>query len=271
MAVALAEAYQITHNSIYLSRAEQTEAFVLSGEDSAGGGGIYFQEGVTTSKNAISTLQGARAAAMLYEDTGQTAYLTDAEQLVTWADTHIQESNGLFYQTYDLATNSPQGIPLVNAAGIGISANLALYDATGDTSYLTEAQLIGNTALTQFFDPGTDAMKPEGYWSFELVDGLDLLYEHDHNPVWLDNVASTLDYLEADREDSNGHYGTLWERGGVQTTVLPSWNLIDQASVDEAYLFTSTVPEPAGTIVITLGLSALLLHRGLPTRQRSTR
>ena len=40
VAVALAQAYQITGDPIYLTRAEQTETFVLSGSDGAGGGGI---------------------------------------------------------------------------------------------------------------------------------------------------------------------------------------------------------------------------------------
>jgi hypothetical protein len=60
--VALAEAYRLTNDPVYLNRAIETESFVLQGEDSAGGGGIYFKENLFTSKDAISTLQGARGA-----------------------------------------------------------------------------------------------------------------------------------------------------------------------------------------------------------------
>ena len=38
----------------------------MQGEDSVAGGGIYFKQFDFTSKDAISTLQGARGAAMLY-------------------------------------------------------------------------------------------------------------------------------------------------------------------------------------------------------------
>jgi hypothetical protein len=38
------------------------------------------------------------------------------------------------------------------------------------------------------------------------------------------------------RRDPNGHYDTLWGRGGVQTTALTSWDLNDNAAVGRSYL-----------------------------------
>jgi len=43
----------------------------------------------------------------------------------------------------------------------------------------------------------------------------------------------------ANREDANGHYGTLWGRGGVQSTPLSSWQLNDQAAAAVSYLYTA--------------------------------
>ena len=153
--VALTEAFRLTHDNVYLTRAKDAQAFVMQGEDSVAGGGIYFKQNDFSSKDAISTLQGARGAAMLYNATGQQSYLDDATRLLTWARTHIQKSDGMFNQRWNIATNSADGVDLVNAAGIGISANLELYDATGSAAYLSEAQRMANRTLTRFFDAAT--------------------------------------------------------------------------------------------------------------------
>ena len=67
MVVTLAEAYELTGEQRLLDRAIATHDFVLEGEDSYQGGGIYFREGSGGNKNTISTLQEARGAAMIYQ------------------------------------------------------------------------------------------------------------------------------------------------------------------------------------------------------------
>jgi hypothetical protein len=244
LVVALAEAYFLTDDQVYLDRAKATYDFVLEGEDSAAGGGIYFQQNNFYSKDAISTLQGARGAALLFRATGEQAYLDDATRLMTWARSHIQRPNGTFYQGFVISTNSPGGVDIVNSAGDGISANLALFDATGDADYLTEAQRIANASLSRYFDSATGRINDEGYWAFELVDALDDLYIRDHNPVWLNKVKIALEWLHDNKRDPNGHYGLFWGRNGPQVGELSSWNLNEQAAVARAFLFTSTAILP---------------------------
>jgi hypothetical protein len=247
--VALAEAYNLTGDPVYLSRAIQDYQFVLSGEDSAGGGGIYFSVPDHTEKNAISTLQAVRAALLLYQLTGQAQYLTDATRLYTWCATHIQQSNGLFYQEYALSSMTPQGTPLINGAGIGLLDNFQFFQATGNAAYLREAQLIGTTSLTRYFN-SLGAINDEGYWDFELVDGLNALYLTDQNPAWHNATTGALTWLKANREDPNGHYGTLWARDTYTPgTVRTSWNMIDQAAVAESYLNTAAVNLPTPPLV----------------------
>jgi len=246
VAGALAEAYNLTGDPVYLSRAIQTYQFILSGEDTAGGGGIYFSVPDHTSKDAISTLQAVRAGLLLYQMTGQAQYLSDATRLYTWAATHIQQANGLFYQRFVLTSGTAQGTPLINAAGIGLSSNLLFYDTTGDGAYLREAQLIGRTSVPRYFN-AAGAINDEGYWDFELVDGLNALYLHDQAPTWLNDVTGAMYWLHANREDPNGHYGTLWARDTYTPgTVRTSWNMINQAAVAESYLRTAAFA-PTGT------------------------
>ncbi|MFT3788724.1 MAG: glycoside hydrolase family 76 protein [Tepidisphaeraceae bacterium] len=259
MLIALAEAYQLTGDSVYLDRAKLTYNFVLSGEDSAGGGGIYFQQGVTTSKDTISTLQAARGAAMLYQITGQASYLTDATRLRTWANSHVQLSNGLYNQGFVIASNSAAGVDIVNAAGDAISMNLELYDATKSATYLLEARRIAASAVNRFVD-SSGHIGDEGYWAYELVDALADLYKHDHDSTWLVKLDSALNYLHTSMVDPNGHYGLFWARNGPLTGTLSSWNLNEQAPVARAYLYTATaVPEP--TVFALMGLSAMSLKR----------
>ena len=247
VAVALAQAYQITGDPVYLTRAEQTETFVLSGSDGAAGGGIYFTAG-STFKDTVSTLQGARAAALLYEITGQSSYLTAATSLYNWAATHTQTSNGLFYQQYQISSGSATGTPIVNSAGDAISCNVQLYKATGTASYLTEAETIANTSISTYFNSSTGAINDEGHWAFELVDGLLDLYQIDHNSQYLNKVVGGMQYLYGNMQDTNAHYGQFWGRGGPITgTTLSSWDLNDQAPVARAYLYIGQALTPSST------------------------
>jgi hypothetical protein len=243
LVVALAEAYQLTRDPVYLSRAVEAYNFVLSGEDSAGGGGIYFKENDPSSKDAISTLQAVRAGLLLYQITGQSRYFDDATRLYAWAKSHLQQPDGLFKERFKLTgTNagSSEGFTLVNSAGIGLASNLLFYDVTGDAAYFREAQRIGRASLTRYFNSTTGAINDEGFWAFELVDALDDLSLHDHDPAWINAVKRALNWLHANREDPNGHYDTLWGRGGVQgANVLSTWDLNDQAAVVQSYLYTA--------------------------------
>ena len=242
LVVALAEAYQLTREPVYLTRAIQTCNFVMSGEDTAGGGGIYFRVGDASSKDAISTLQAARGGLLLYQITGQARYLADATRLYDWAETHIQQPDGLFRERFKLTgTNAGQseGFTLINSAGIGLSTNLLLYDTTGDAAHLREAQRIARASIPRYFNSSTGAINDEGFWAFELVTALGDLSLHDRNATWINAVKRALNWLHANREDANGHYGTLWGRGGAQTTPLASWHLNDQAPVALSYLYTA--------------------------------
>ena len=248
MAVALMEAYRITADPIYLIRAQETYDFVLSGEDLVGGGGIYFNQLDHSTKETISTLQGARAALMLHQATQQETYLADATRLYQWARTHTQQPDGLFLEKYFLTgpkANTAGDFTLVNAAGDAISVQLEFYASTGDQAHLQEAQRIATRSLTRFFNSTTGAINDEGFWAFELVDALDDLNRVDGNPAWLTKIRNALEWLHDNRRDPNGHYGRLWGRGGFQSTALATWHLNDQAAVARSYLHTGlTALEP---------------------------
>jgi hypothetical protein len=145
---------------------------------------------------------------------------------------------------------------LINAAGDAISLNLEFHAATGDPTRLQEAQRIANRSLTRYFNLTTGAVNDEGYWAFELVDALCDLSRVDGNPLWVTRIVRALEWLHANRRDPNGHYGTLWGRGGTQATALSSWHLNDQAAVARAFLHTGlSLIEPVDRLSLELSRS----------------
>lgn len=244
IAVALMDAHTLTGELMYLNFARATYNFCLEGEDAVGGGGIYFNEVDHSFKDAISTLQTARAGTMLYRATGEQHFLETANRLYDWAADTLQLTNGLFWEK--LYVSGPKAGTLgdhaiVNSAGIALSTNLELYKATADPAYVIEAQRIADISVRSYFQSSTGRINDEGFWAFELVDGLLDLYELDGNQRWINAVERGLRWLHDHKRDANGHYGLFWGREGEQTTVLSSWNLIDQAPVARAYLSLALV------------------------------
>jgi hypothetical protein len=91
-------------------------------------------------------------------------------------------------------------------------------------------------SLTRYFNSTTGAINDEGFWAFELVDALCELSRVDGDPRWRTRTINALRWLHDNRRDPNGHYDTLWGRGGVQTTALGSWDLNDNAAVARSFL-----------------------------------
>jgi hypothetical protein len=248
MVVALMEAHRLTADPVYLSRAEATYDFVISGEDDAGGGGIYFSVPDRAVKETISTLQGARAALMLYRATQEPTYLDDAARLYQWAEDHVQQSDGLFLERYYLTgprAGTAGDFALVNAVGDAISVQLEFCAATGDPANLQEAQRLAGRSLSRYFNTTTGAINDEGFWAYELVDALCNLTLVDGNPNWRARVVRALQWLHDNRRDPNGHYDTLWGRGGLQSAPLATWDLNDNAAVARSSLHAAlTEPVP---------------------------
>ena len=247
LAVALAEAYEITGDSMYLYRARLTYQFLIQGEAPGYPGGSYWQVGNETFLDSAAALQGARAGAMLYKATGFQIYLDNALQRYAWAASTTQLADGTFMEKLFLTGDQAGEIgnyPLVNFTAMGIEANLQFYDVTGDPQYLTEAQRIGRTAANKYFSSSTGAINDEGYWAYELVDAFIDLYEHDGRGLWLSRIENGLNWLHDNKEDPEGHYGRMWGRDPPpeETWIdgtLQSWYLNDQASVARAYLYAA--------------------------------
>ena len=247
LAVALAEAYEVTGDHIHLDRAIATYDFLLTGEAPGANGGSYWSVANHSFLDTSAALQGARAALMLYKATGDSAYLENAHRRYSWAKDTTQLPGGTFLEKLYLTGPKAGQVgdyDLVHYAGYAIAANTQFYDVTGEQSYLTEAQRITNASLPRYFNASTGRIGDEGYWAYELVDGLVDLYRRDGNPLWLSKVAGAMQWLHDNKQDPEGHYGLFWGREGRQIGVLESWDLNNQAPVARAYLHTALVQTP---------------------------
>ncbi|MCA9261051.1 MAG: AGE family epimerase/isomerase [Planctomycetales bacterium] len=252
IAVALAEAYLITGAQVYLDRAEATFDFLLTGEAPRQNGGSYWSVADHSFLDSAAALQGARAALMLYQATGNAEYIEHAQRRYGWARDVTQVADGTFMEKLFLTGDKAGQIgnyTLVQFAGYGISTNTLFYDVTGDEAYLDEAQRIARTTLRKFFDASTGRINDEGFWAYELVDGLIDLYQRDNNAVWLNHVVGALEWLHENKEDPQGHYPRFWGREGPQVGTLDAWDLNDQAPVARGYLQASLAQRaPVGAV-----------------------
>jgi predicted alpha-1,6-mannanase (GH76 family) len=203
--LALIRSYETTGNIMALNSAMSVWSAVYSrGWDNVFGGGIYEQIG-HGSKDALSNYPEIIAGMHLYKITGQTNYLTTCETIYGWAWTNLfiatpaQATNGMHVgqvnEGVDFATTNQTGMKVLvsdNSYNSGLFAMAAtlLYEATGNTQYLSDAILAANAKISEepILNEGTEGEEI-------LVRGAALIAsQNDYNlwPTygpWLENNA----------------------------------------------------------------------------------
>jgi len=231
------EAYQRTSATLYLDRAKDIMAFVLSGKDNVRGGGIYWRETPKNEKNTCSNAPAAVGALRLRQATGLQSYLTAAQEVMTWLNGTLQEPNGLYWDHIDAATGNITTWEFTYNTALPLQANLLLYQILGQLSCLTEAQRLADAAETRWIDSNDGRMKDDSAFCYALVDAYLALYEIDRNPRWKRIVRRALFYLHNQIRDANGHYPKRWDRyNSDESNPLSEHNLLYQAPAARAYL-----------------------------------
>jgi hypothetical protein len=171
--ITFAEAYQLTGERAYLTRAEETAHFVASGWDDQLGGGIWWhQTHKDGSKNTCAN--GPAAVGYLYlarlgPPKEADAWLTAATKAVDWTRAHLQADDGLFEDRVIVATGEVKKGKLTYNSALMLRACLGLYRQTGKTEYLEQAQRIGKAA-TWFTAKETGVYRDPLKWSQFMVE-----------------------------------------------------------------------------------------------------
>lgn len=234
LALAYIELYELTEDSTYLDWAREITTFCMSGENGPGdtpAGGIRWHESNTCGASVCATAPTCLANLRIYKATGIESYLTDGIRLYDWLRTSgVQASNGLYHQGIQCDGTVNYGYRVYQTA-VPMQAAVLLYQLTGDTSYLSEAQRLAAAVQQQFINSTTHALGEIGYWGgHDMTNAYVELYAADQNTRWLNLAVGYLEYLH-DHCKVGGRYPESWnETGGTASA-----SLIANAAVARAY------------------------------------
>ena len=230
--LALAETYEVTHDPRDLARAEDTQRFVLSGEDTQLGGGIYWHEPRRETKNTCVNGPAIVGALRLFQLTHKPAYLADARRLYTWTCAHLQGQDALFADNVHLDGHVDQ-VRFSYNTGLMLRAASLLFALTHETAYLNDAHRIAHAAEARWVDPATGGLRDTGKFAHLLLEGFLALYDQDHDAHWLNIDRHALNFVHSQLRDANGHYGGHWDQKVAGP--LTEFPILDEASAARAF------------------------------------
>jgi hypothetical protein len=231
--LALVEALEATGDANYLERAQAAMQFVLSGEDDALGGGVYWRENRRNSKNTCSNAPAIVAALRLYQKTKDAKHLETARRLYNWTCSHLQDpEDGLFWDNIRLRGRVDRRKYSYNSA-LMIRANCLFYEITAEDKYRAEAQRLARAAAAQWIVADTGGVKDGGRFAHLLLESLLAAGRLDPEAGWPSVAAASLKFVHENVRDVNGRYAHSWNRSVRRP--LESFQLIDQSSAARAY------------------------------------
>ena len=230
--LSLLDAYELTHDPKDLALATDAYHFAMSGEDETLGGGIYWHEDQTRSKNACSSGPAMLAALKFYELTKQQSYLATAKRLYDWTRKRLQDKDGLVFDSIRVPSGGINRAKLTYNSGTLIRTACKLYQITAEKQYLEEARRIGHAAEERFVRKDDGIIPGAGKLGVKLIEGFLDLAEVDHDEHWKQVVGRCLHSLESHRNE-NGWYPAEWQQ--PPPTADQPVRLIDQSAVARAY------------------------------------
>lgn len=241
----LAETYEVTKDPLYLTWADETFDFVMTGEDNQLGGGIFWKEQEKKSKHTCINAPATVCALRLYQLTHKPDYLKIARRLYAWTNAHLQDTDGLFWDNIRL-DGSVEKMKWTYNSALMIRANVEYYNVTHQKTFLAEAERIAQAAEKQWVRP-EGGIGDGGGFAHLLNEAFVFLYDADNDAHWLTVAERAAQYVHEKVRDPNGFYGNAWDR--PQTTARDSVGILDQAAVARAFWFLAkypwTVPAPA--------------------------
>jgi predicted alpha-1,6-mannanase (GH76 family) len=154
-------AYELTRNPAYLQMAETIHSYVTAAwTPSQCGGGLVWQT-TNNYQNAVTNELFLELSARLYLLTHQASYLQWAQKELAWfnASGMINSSNLINDGLTTSCQNNGQTTWTYNQ-GVILGGLAALYQATHDQTYLTEAQQIANAAISTLVSSNGILMEP---------------------------------------------------------------------------------------------------------------
>jgi hypothetical protein len=195
LVITFLEAYETTHDSRYLTRADETLKFVLSGWDEESGGGIWWHQAHKNgTKNACSNGPAAVGCLRLAKyRAGDTVSLVDqARKIVAWTVSALQADDGLFDDRKVVASGEVKRGKLTYNSALMLRALLGLYRATGKKEYLEQAQRTAK-ASDWFLDRKTGVYRDAVRYAHFMVEANLELYRTNNEEYLLKRAKKNVD------------------------------------------------------------------------------
>ena len=167
--IAFVRGYLITHNPTYLNAAEQNFNMVWNrGWDTSLGGGIWENQSKYT-KATLSNDPAIMVGCMIYDATGDSSYLSRAEQIYSWEWSNLfNHSTGQVNEALD-NTGKLQASDNVYNSGTFVNAANALYKETAGGTYYNDAKLAADHIVHEYSVLSTNNGSA---WADQFVRGL---------------------------------------------------------------------------------------------------
>lgn len=220
--IACMDAYERTKKEAYLLQGKMIHRFMMTGFDTAVGGGLYWKEGDATTKNTCSNGPGVLLALQLYQATGQQSYLDTALLLYDWTNAKLLAPEGVYYDNVQLPFGKIDKRFYTYNAGTMLQASVVLYQLKKDRKYLQLANRIAASAYRVFFKNGR---WPDHYWfNAVLLRGYEALLKYNGDRR----------YIQAFIRDGEA----IWQKEKDGAHLIgrhKKKNLLDQAAMMEIY------------------------------------
>ena len=281
--MALIRGYQMTGTANFLTQAEYgfNFAFNRGWDTQFNGGGIWEQQpanmpaGQLADKEALSNDSLGKVACMIYQSTGDSSYLSKAQQIYAWVRSHIYNpSTGQVYTGIAQDGTVNTGTAVYNQ-GTFIDFATLLYKITGNSQYYTDAQTAANFTINHLTVNGilSNGATYLNTWADEFARGLGHLCKNNpslwatYYPFMLNNANSIMSHR---RTDKNLCWNA-WDQNTSTDNTLVATKFVSAV----AMLQFTPVTQPggggggsiAGTHVIVNQANGLAIDNGSSTVQ----
>ena len=231
--LSLLEAYELTKDPKDLALATDAWNFVMSGaDDRTFGGGIYWHEDQTKSKNACSSGPAMLCALAFHKLTGDAKYLDITKRLYDWTRARLQDTDGLVFDSISVPDGTLDKRKFTYNSATLLRAACQLYQVTREQPYLEEARRIAKAAEARFVRKEDGLIPGSGKLGVKLVEAFLELHQTDRDERWKQVVARCLTSLRGKR-NANGWYPDAWQ--SPPPDPAQPVRLIDQSAAARAY------------------------------------
>lgn len=218
--LAYMDAYRRNGDQKLLRLSEEIYRFMMSGYDTAAGGGLYWKERDLTTKNTCSNGPGVLLALRIYQANKKQAFLDTAVMLYEWTKKKFLSPDAVFYDAVKIPELTIDKRCYTYNTGTMLQSAALLYTITRNEKYLKEAKEWAAGSHAYFFKEGRF---PRNNWfNAVLLRGYEELYKVDGNKTYINAFIADTDKIFQTEMDAQQLVGTR-----------PVKRLIDQAGLLE--------------------------------------